>query len=363
MADETIEKILLYIEDFPELYEGEYSILTVSQQNILEQISAKHNFDFDDYDKLFELEKLMEKITLKHENVYRRKILENILRKHDLNNLSIDFTDIEKSIESDTITYSKMKEYVGEIKRKLTQPETANQQRKTQLLKELAQMRVETPSNEKEISSLEDRLRQTDGVSQEVYVNYRALIDSLRTLESKSPEGRKKMALLDELTHMKEECPELSEDISQMEEKVKQMYSGSETNGEPKTKPFTENDYVMKRIQEFLGGNAHAVTNIRELASLLGQKINAYLIQTRSYRKISPERMNEVSGRINQLLKKGFDEPSSLTLQDVNELIEIHKKNKERMWKIRYLGGKTRRKHRSHRTKSPKRVRTKKKRK
>ena len=217
-------------------------------------------------------------------------------------------------------------------------------------------MRKDYPNYSAEIRTQEDILKQRDGVSEEKYRSYYTLIiESLKNLDSKSPEGRQKMALLDDLKHMKKECPELSEEISQMEEKVKQMNSVSE----PKTKALTENDDVMKRIQDFLGANARGVTNIRELTALLGNKINTYLAKTRYYRKISPERVNEVSARINQLVKKGMDVPSTLTLQDVNELIQIHDKNKERMWKIRILGGKTHKKHRSHRTKSP-RVHTKK---
>ena len=260
-----------------------------------------------------------------------------------------------------------MKKYVRDIKRKITGPETPHQQRKRELLEELVRMRNEYPTSDKEITSLEDRLKQSAGVSETNYGDYRVLIDSLKMVDSKSPEGQRKAGYLKELNEMRADCPELDPDISRIEEKVKQSVGVSENKrlGDWSTLDTTQtvgsapNESVVIRIQEFLGGNAHSINDIHKLTSLLGEKINKYLRKTRFYRKISEERKNEVSAQINKLLLKGFDNPSKLTMKDVEELIQIHEKNKERMWKVfRILGGKTRRKRSSQQMKSRKRKQT-----
>jgi hypothetical protein len=358
-----IDQIDLWSNDFPELYEGEFSYLNDDEKKTLAKIKNKHAFTTSNYVELFELE---QKMAHKEKDETRKQILDHILKKLDFIYPNVDFSEIESAIDANTITYDKMKKYVGDIKRKITQPETPDQQRKRELLEELAQMRNEYPTSDKEITSLEDYLKQSAGVSEESYVDYRALIDSLKNVDSNSPEGQRKAGYLKELNEMRSDCPELDPEISRIEKKLKSVgvfenkkLDDSSTLEPIQTVGSAPNESVVKRIQEFLGGNAKAENDLHNLVALLGEKINNYLRKTRSYRKISEERKNEVSAQINKLLIKGFDDPSKLTMQDVEALIQIHEKNKERMWKVfRILGGKTRRKRRSQQMKSRKRKRT-----
>jgi hypothetical protein len=122
---------------------------------------------------------------------------------------------------------------------------------------------------------------------------------------------------------------------------------------------LSETDRAKERILKFLGKSEQDETSFHELVSQFGKKINTYLSKTRSYHKISPERLKEVSGQINRLLTKGFNDPPTLTVDDVNKLIDIHNKNKQRMWKLfRYLGGKTAKKQGGRKLKSRKQKRS-----